>query len=609
MSSHAERVTEIIDRELADVEEYRGSFREELSRLWRDYLVDSKPKIFVALFFTGLLSVHPYLSAMCTRFLVDRVLLVDTGFPQSQFDQQVAMLWVYVFMLIMVWGTSLVSNWVSSWAIHTTGQNLVYSLRKQLHEKLQALHIGYYERTPTGRILSRVLDDVRVIQKWVTAGGVTITTHVGRVLIGLCVIFLMDWRLSVFVVASLPVYAYAFYRMRPAIRRKNLTLRRINSQLYARASERVAGISVVQAFGAERREYRKFAHTVFEMLRVHMRLILLSQRLRLLSVIIASIMTGIVLYWVMRSVRTGDMSLGYAMAYLLSVQALFEPVNSLTSHMTALQQVMVVLRRVFRLIDEDVGVVSGKIQLTGMVGKIRFENVSFTYPDQGACALRGISFRVQPGERVAIIGPSGSGKSTIFELLMRFYDPGEGQIRVGGVNLADADCSSIRWHVCMVQQEPVVFSGTIADNIMYGRADASRDMVINAARQAELDEFVASLPKGYDTWVGERGVTLSGGQKQRLALATALLTDPEVLLLDDTTSALDARTEARIRKTLEHVMEGRTSLMITQRVSASRGADRIMVLEDGVITQEGTHDRLVLEDGFYGRICAQQGAL
>jgi ATP-binding cassette subfamily B protein len=213
---------------------------------------------------------------------------------------------------------------------------------------------------------------------------------------------------------------------------------------------------------------------------------------------------------------------------------------------------------------------------------------------------------VEAGRKVALMGPSGSGKSTVFMLLLRFYDPDSGVIRVGGVNLTDADPVSVRRHVCMVQQEPVIFSGTLADNIQYGRLDAAADRIVAAAQQAELHDFILTLPGKYETEVGERGVTLSGGQKQRLSLATALLTDPEVLLLDDTTSALDAKTEARIRATLRRVLEGRTSLIITQRVATAAECDYIIVLEHGRISQQGSHAELYLQKGFYRRICEQQ---
>ena len=234
----------------------------------------------------------------------------------------------------------------------------------------------------------------------------------------------------------------------------------------------------------------------------------------------------------------------------------------------------------------------------GMRG-LKISDIPFDYED----------FNVAAGSKVAIMGPSGAGKTTVFNLLTRFYDPQEGEVVVGGVNLVDADPNSIRRHVVMVQQEPVIFSGTIGENIAYGHLDATPSDIMRATNQAELHDFVMTLPVKYETEVGRNGIALSGGQKQRLALSTALLTDPEVLLLDDTTSALDAETEVRIRETLNRVLEGRTSLIITQRIATARDCDKIIVLEDGKLTQVGTHEELKDVDGFYMRILEQQESI
>jgi ABC-type multidrug transport system fused ATPase/permease subunit len=271
------------------------------------------------------------------------------------------------------------------------------------------------------------------------------------------------------------------------------------------------------------------------------------------------------------------------------------------------QALFVVARRVLAILETRVEIEPGRIGLEGMHGEIRFEHVSFTYPEQKEPALKDVSFSISAGQRVALMGPSGAGKTTVFLLLLRFYDPQAGRISVGGVDLLSASQASLRRHVRLVQQEPTIFTGSMADNITYGKLDALPEEIRRAAAAAELHEFIETLPEGYETIVGERGVTLSGGQKQRLALATALLTDPEVLLLDDTTSALDAKTEARIRVTLNRVLAGRTSLIITQRVATAMECDRIIVLEDGVITQQGRHEQLAREkNGFYRRICEQQ---
>jgi ABC-type multidrug transport system fused ATPase/permease subunit len=608
-ASRAQRVNEIVERALKEAESYEGRLRADLARLWREYLRPFRRALAAAVVLTLVLSIQPFAFAFCTRYLADDVLCAETGIDPADLEIHYRSLWLYIAALVIIWILSLVSDWVRTWLIQSSGQKMVYTLRKQLHEKLQALHIGYYERTSTGRIMSRVLGDVRVIHVWVTNRVVTLLTGVVKILIGLGVMFYLDGKLALLALVTLPLYAYSFHRIRPLVKRKSIALRRMQAQLYGRTAERIAGIQVIKAFGREQGETRAFVRRVSEMVRVHMRMVFDQQVLSLCSVVVASVSTAALTYLLMVRVREGSATLGSALAFLQSLAALFGPVNSLTTRLTQIQRVLVVVRRVFHLLDEKVEVVPGRIRLEGLVGKIRFDHVTFTYPGQADPALKDVCFSVEPGEKIALMGPSGAGKSTVFQLLMRFYDPAAGEVRVGGVSLADADPSSVRNHVCMVQQEPIIFSGTIADNILYGRVDATPGMVMKAAQQAELHAFVMELALKYETEVGEQGITLSGGQKQRLALATALLTEPEVLLLDDTTSALDARTEAKIRETLNRVLEGRTSLIITHRVRTARDADRIMVLDGGHIVQEGTHQELFCQEGFYRRVCEQQEAV
>lgn len=607
--NHAQRATKIVNAILAEERDSECNPAGDLRRLWRDHLGEHRSRLALVLVLTILLGAQPFAFALTMRFLVDYVLKCETGVAPGEIDTQLGLLGVYVCMNVGIWLTCLLCRWVRSWVIMSTGQKLVFALREQLHAKLQVLHIGYYERTATGKILARVLDDVRVIRQWVGAEFVNLATHFFQVILGLMTVFYLNRTLAVMALVALPLYGLALYAVRPLVRRTSIALRRLNSRLYARSSERVSGIAVVKAFGQEGREVREFSRMVFDMVRVHMRLVLYQQGLVLATVVISSVATGLIVYTAVRYVQAELLSLGGAMAFFGALASLFMPVKGFTTIVSSMQAMLVVLRRVFALLDEPTDVVPGKIKLAGMTGKISFDEVEFTYPGQRDPTLRDISFDVEPGERVTLMGPSGAGKSTIFQLLLRFYDPDRGTVRVGGVDLVDADPASVRWHVCMVQQEPVIFSGTIADNIMYGRVDATPASVMKAATEAEMHDYIMSLPLKYETEVGEQGVTLSGGQKQRLSLATALLTDPEVLLLDDTTSALDAATEAKIRETLNRVMEGRTSLMITHRVASVRQADRIIVLEGGRITAMGTHAELVKQDGFYRRICEQQDAL
>lgn len=606
MKKPADRTERIIRRVLAEQEDLPGDARRDVSRLWAQYLSPHRGRIYAAIALTLVLSLHPVAFAFVLRFTVDQVFRLETGFDASRLDDQFLLMWLATYLNVIIWVAHLATNWTGNWLALKTGTKLVYELRRDLHTKLQQLHLGFYERTPTGRIMSRVLDDVQVIQHWSTGQFIAMTGHVTRLAVGAAVLFNFSWKAAILVFLSLPAYALALYRLQPAVRRANIVARRLGANMYGLAAERIAGIRVVKAFGRERSELRGLAHSAFEAFRVTMRIVLYQQSIGVFAALVTASITGLVICVAMAQVRNGDISLGTAMAFFILLAPVFQPVAALTSQITALESVFAVLRRVFSLLDEPVEVEQGSISLRGISGKIRFDHVTFTYPGQAEPALREIDLTIAPGERVAIMGPSGSGKTTLFSLLMRFYDPQEGEVRVGGVSLAEADHASVRRHVCLVQQEPTVFSGTILENIMYGRVDSDPELAIAAARQAELHEFIESLPKKYETEVGEGGVTLSGGQKQRLALATALLTRPEVLLLDDTTSSLDAHTEARIRETLCKALKGRTSLIITQRVATARDCDRIVILEKGRITRVGTHAELSVQDGFYRNISMQQ---
>lgn len=388
---------------------------------------------------------------------------------------------------------------------------------------------------------------------------------------------------------------------------RNVNLRSLR-RLFGLCAERIAAIQVVQTFGRERSEVGRFANGVHDGVRLAQRQALYQQGLAFSSATIHALTSATILWVGLNAVRTGSygLTLGAVVAFVQLTQQVFQPIQSLTRMAGIMQAGFVALRRVFALLDEPRQVKTGKIKLTGMSGKITFENVTFRYPTQSTPALQNISFKIIPGEHVAVMGPSGAGKTTLFNLILRFYEPQEGRISVGGVNIMDADTESLRRHVRFVQQEPFLFSGSLADNISYGTPDASDKDILEVAELTEMHSFIMGLTDKYESLVAEQGNGLSGGQKQRLALAAALLTKPEILLMDDTTSALDARTEARIRATLSRVQQGRTSIIITQRITTARACDRIIVLEDGRITQSGTHAELSCSEGFYRRIMEQQ---
>ena len=419
-SKYSQRLENLIARTLFDLESYDGNMRADIKRLWRNYLRPFKKRLILALSITAIWSLFPYAMALFTRYLVDQVLLVDGNYDPSMINQQLPYFWRYLAGLFTVWSIFVVCNWTRNWLILNTGQKIIYSLRRQLHEKLQALHIGYFESHETGKIVSRVLDDVKVIQNWSTMQFLNFAANVFRLIIGIGVIFALNWQLSILIVVALPFYAWAYVRLRPKVRRTSIAIRRLNSSMYAQSAERISGVAVVKAFSQEKREVGTFAFRMNNFVRLSMRNITFVQVLALIAGTITALVSGSVIYLGTSFVRSGSLSFGSVMAFITIMPNLFLHVTTVTNLLTALESVFVVLRRVFFLLDEHEKVIPGKISLDGMRGTVDFENVTFTYPGQQDPALRDVNFRIREGEKIALMGPSGAGKSTIFQLVCRF---------------------------------------------------------------------------------------------------------------------------------------------------------------------------------------------
>ncbi len=613
--SRHQRLRRIVAETLSDTQEKTGVQAGDLQRLWKRYLAPHRRTMAAVLVALLAWSSVPYFFAMTHRYLIDRVM--TPGLAENReagSDMLPALLlglWLVLGANMLLHTVNLVCNWVASFFTLKIGQDVAMRFRERLYRKLDALHMGYYDRTQTGRIVARLQADVSQVQNTISGHLASLLVEPLKLTVGFGVLFWMNWRLARILAIAAPVYALVFILLRPRIRTNSMAQSRLVSRLYGLAMERLSAILVVKSFGKERSELGLLSRHVHNGVRLARRQALYNQGLSFVASTISTLAVTVILLQGLTAVRDGlhGMTLGSVLAFVQLTQQVFMPIQTITAMAAVLQTAMVSLRRIFTLLDEPTPASSGNIALTGMTGKVQFDRVTFSYPSQTAHALREVSFKIAAGEHVAIMGPSGSGKSTLFNLMLRFYDPREGQIVLGGVTITDAETSSLRRHVRYVQQEPFVFSGTIAENISYGCPDATQTEIEKAARLVEMHDFIMELPDRYDTVIGENGMGLSGGQRQRLALATALLTNPEILLLDDTTSALDAETEARIRETLRSVMHGRTSLIITQRIATARNCDRIIVLEDGGVTQAGAHDDLALQEGFYRRICEQQDAL
>ncbi len=488
-------------------------------------------------------------------------------------------------------------------------QRVIYQLRKEMYESLQAQSFSFFDRTQTGQLMSRSTMDVDLIRRFLSFGfrmiaGALISFAVVLVV---CIFELNAPGLTLIAFCTSPLIVWAMMRFSMILREPLYTSRDAFGSLSSVLQENLTGAQVVAAFGQQENEVRKFQDRNDR----YFDLSILLARIRSIYSPMTSLlsdfsMIAILLYGGYR-VAAGDLDIGTLIAFTIYVARLTGPLRMLGNMTRIYQDAVAGGQRVFEIIDQkpELEEKPDALELGKAEGRVTFENVSFGYGD-GRRSLDSVSFNVEPGTTVVLLGATGSGKTTIVNLIPRFYDPSSGSVKIDGHDVRDLTMKSLRKHIGIVPQETFLFSTTIRENIAYGKPEASMDEIVRCAKMAEADGFIRAFPKGYDTVVGERGVTLSGGEKQRIAIARALLMDPKILILDDSTSSVDTETEHEIQKALDALLKDRTTFIITQRLSMIRKGNRIMVLDQGRVVEEGTHEDLLARKGIYGRIYRAQ---
>ena len=509
----------------------------------------------------------------------------------------------YILLRVALGGVQLAESYLSKKLI----QKVVHDLRSDLYAHLQSLSIGFYESQGAGDIISRALGDVGALAGGFMGPLTRLAGEVTQLAWALTFLFQIDARLTLIALLVAPPLGYAVYRFGDSMRSQAWQLRLADSRLWTFLIQNIAGMREIQIFGRESHELNRFQAHVREIDRIGLKDATLNATLTFLTGLLFSAGETVVLLFGGLSVYRGAMTPGMLTAFLMYVRMLYNPVITLSRRYDQTQRTLASAIRVFELLDTVPEITDrpGARDLPDIAGEICFDDVSFRYrADQDV--LRDISFVAAPGEMVALVGHSGGGKTTLSKLIPRFYDPHGGHITLDGYDLRQISVQSLRSHIAAVFQESFLFNGTIRENLMYGNLAASEAEMLEAARAANVDEFVEALPEKYETLVGERGVKLSGGQRQRIAIARALLKNPRILILDEATSSIDTETERLIQEALDRLLAQRTSIVIAHRLSTILHADQVLVIEDGQIAERGTHSELLALGGVYRFSCSRR---
>lgn len=539
----------------------------------------------------------PLFIPILIKIVIDHI--IDTDMTNSEKIQQL-FFWLGGTVILFFIIRPPIEYYRQYFAQHV-GNKVLFDIRQELFGHLQKLSLKYYANTRAGEVISRVINDVEQTKNFIMIGLMNLWLDVATILIAIGIMLAMDVKLTLVSIIALPFFAisvkYFFGRLRDLTRKRSQALAHVQSYLH----ERVSGISIIKSFTLEKHEQKIFdgENGVF----LDRALDHTKWNAKSFAVVntITDIAPLLVIGYAGYRVINGDLSVGTMAAFYAYIERLYSPLRRLVNSSTTLTQSIASMDRMFELMDEDYDVQDKPYakSLPPVEGRVSFENVDFQYEKDGKLILNQINFNINPGETAAFVGMSGGGKSTIVSLIPRFYDATSGAVKIDGINIKDVTINSLRSQIGIVLQDNILFSDSVKQNILMGKPDATDEEVIAAAKAANAHEFIMTLPQGYDTKVGERGVKLSGGQKQRVAIARVFLKNPPILVLDEATSALDLESEALIQDSLDRLASDRTTIIIAHRLSTITHADKIFVIDHGKLVEEGTHESLMEKKEVY----------
>jgi ABC-type multidrug transport system fused ATPase/permease subunit len=514
---------------------------------------------------------------------------------------QIAVAAAMAVVLIAVFGA--IASYVANYYTTSVGQWVANDLRMRTYHHLQQLSLSYYDSHQTGTLLSTITSDVQTIQAFASSSTLGIVVDMFTILGMLFIMLQLNWDFTLIAIAVTPFMLLLVSRFNKAVKKATHEVRKQQSKVVTVVEQGLQSMRVVKAFGRQDLAEKELADVSQSTVDASLKARRLKALLSPIVAITVSLCTAVVLWRGSALILAGVMTVGALTVFLSYLSKFFKPVQDLATMTNAIAQAAVAVERIRGILDADTIIPErpNAREPQALAGEIEFDHVAFSY-DADAPVLTDVSFRIGAGQMVGVVGPTGCGKSTIVSLIPRFYDATAGAVKIDGVDIRDYKFHELRNQIGYVLQEPGLFEGSVRENIAYGKKGVTEEQVLEAAKLANADEFIARMPHGYDTMIGERGETLSGGQRQRIGIARAIIRDNPILILDEPTAALDTESEKLVIEALERLMKGRTVITIAHRLSTIRDADKIIVLKGGVVAEQGSHDELLARDGVYAEL-------